>query len=304
MDTYPLAPQPVFCFNSTVLRPAALLVSLFLALGSQALTPEEQSWNQPVPPFRIAGNVYYVGAYEVTSYAIRTEKGLILLDSGFAETVPLIERNLHALGLDPRDIKIILNSQAHFDHAGGFAELKRRTGAQLYISAGDKPQIEDGGRNDFAFGARFPFEPAHVDHVVRDGETVTLGTTTLTAHLTPAHTRGCTTWTMTVREGGRSYSVVFLGGLTSPGYQLAGNSLYPTIVDDFKRSFAAVRALPCDIFLGAHGGYFGLTEKRSHMGTGKVNPFIDPKALAHHVDALERSFDEELAAQRKKRAPA
>jgi metallo-beta-lactamase class B len=290
----------MFCFNSAMLRPAALLFALLLAFGSRALTPEETRWNQPVPPFRIAGNLYYVGVYDLTSFAIRTEKGLILLDSGFAETVPLIERNLHTLGLDPRDIKIILNSQAHFDHAGGFAELKRRTGAQLYISAGDKQQIEDGGRSDPAFGARFPFEPAHVDHVVRDGETVTLGTTTLTAHLTPGHTRGCTTWTMTVREGGHSYSVVFLGGLTSPGYQLAGNTVYPTIVDDFKHSFATVRALPCDIFLGAHGGYFGLTEKRARMGNGKGNPFIDPGALARYVDVIERSFDEELAAQRKR----
>lgn len=294
----------MFCFNSTVLRPAAILFTLLLALGSRELTPEEKSWNQPVPPFRIAGNLYYVGAYDLTSFAIRTEKGLILLDTGMAETLPLIERNLHTLGLDPRDIRIILNSQAHYDHAGGFAELKRQTGALLYVSAGDKPQIEDGGRNDFAFGGRFPFEPAHVDHVVRDGETVTLGTTTLTAHLTPGHTRGCTTWTMTIREGGRRYAVVFLGGLTWPGYQLDGNTIYPAIEDDFKRSFATVRALPCDIFLGAHGNYFGLTDKRARMGIEKANPFIDPAALAHYVDRIEHSFDEELAAQRRKNHPA
>lgn len=287
-----------------MLRPAAILFPLLLALGGRALTPADEKSNQPVPPFRIAGNIYYVGANEVTSFAIRTEKGLILLDSGFAETVPLIERNLHSLGLDIKDVRIILNSQAHYDHAGGFAELKRRTGAKLYISAGDRPEIEDGGRNDFAFGARFPFEPAHVDHIVRDGETVTLGSTTLTAHLTPGHTRGCTTWTMNVRERGRSYSVVFVGGLTSPGYRLAGNPLYPDIADDFKRSFATVRALPCDLFLGAHGGYFGLTEKRARMGNGTVNPFIDPQALAPYVDALERSFDEELAEQRKNIHPA
>src|SRR5258708_184311 len=282
-----------------MIRSTTLLLTFFLAFGSRPLTPEEQAWNQPVPPFRVAGNVYYVGATEIASYAIRTEKGLILLDSGFAETVPLIERNLRILGLDIKDVKILLNSQAHFDHAGGFAELKRRTSAQLYVSAGDKPQIEDGALHDFAFGSRFPFEPAHVDHIVGDGETVTLGSTRMTAHLTPGHTNGCTTWTMQVREGGHTYDVVFLGGLGAPGYRLIGNDLYPTLADDLKRSFATVRALHCDIVLGAHGSYFGLTEKRARLGKGTANPFIDHQALTQYVDEQEHSFHEALAVQQK-----
>jgi metallo-beta-lactamase class B len=277
------------------------LALLTMAFAGSVLAQQSESdrkSNQPVKPFRVIGNIYYVGANEVTSFLITGSAGHILLDAGFAETAPQIERNIDALGFHLADVKILLNSQAHFDHAGGFAKIKELTGARLIASAADGELLARGGKGDFAFGDRLSYQPIKADRVVADGESVELGDIKMTAHLTPGHTKGCTTWTMSVKENGRTYSVVFLGGVTVPGYKLVGNMEYPGIADDYARSFALLLRLPCDVFLGAHGSYFGLEKKLPRVGE-TPNLFIDPDGYRSHIEERQRAFEEQLAREKR-----
>jgi metallo-beta-lactamase class B len=246
-------------------RLLGLLTSLLA--GTPFLSAEAQSdslsrsWNQPVRPFRIAGNIYYVGASDVTSFLITTERGHILLDGGLPETAPLILASIRALGFRPQDVKLILNSHAHYDHAGGLAELRRVTGARVVASAGDSALLARGGLGDPNFGDRLPFPPIQPDSVVHDRSAITLGGTTLVARVTPGHTRGCTTWTTTVVEGANRHGVVFICSATVPGYRLVGNTAYPDIVSDYRRTFDILRSLRCEVFLAAHGSFFSLLDK-------------------------------------------
>jgi metallo-beta-lactamase class B len=266
---------------------ALLLADLVLATVALGQSdPVSRSWNQPVEPFRIAGNLYYVGASDITSFLIATPKGHIVLDGGFVETVPMILANIRKLGFDPKDVKILLNSHAHVDHAGGLAELKRATGAKLYASRGDIPQLARGGLDDPQFGDKYPFPPVHADRIVEDGQRVTLGGTTLVAHLTPGHTPGCTTWTM--RAAGKN--VVFVGSPTAPGYRLTNNPRYPNAVQDYRKQFATLKSLGCNVFLGSHGNFFGLADmiagKKKFAGCDEYHAF---------VAGVERRFEERVA---------
>src|SRR5215213_6807247 len=212
-------------------RAAAVATALLHPAFAQN-DPVSRSWNQPVAPFRITGNLYYVGASDVTSFLIATPKGHILLDGGFVETAPMIVANIRRLGFDPKDVRVLLSSHAHFDHAGGLAELKRVTGATFYASRRDLPLLARGGRDDPQFGDRFPFPPIEADRILGDGTRVSLGGTTLVAHMTPGHTPGCTTWT--TRIGNRD--VVFVGSPTVPSdYRLRNNPRYPDAIEDYRR---------------------------------------------------------------------
>jgi len=278
---------------------AMTFVSSLLAQKSES----DRKSNQPQTPFRVIGNIYYVGANEVTSFLITGNAGHILLDAGFAETAPQIQQIVETLGFHLADVKILLNGQAHFDHAGGLAKLKELTGARLIASAAEAEALARGGKGDFAFGDRLTYEPIKTDRIIADGETISLGDTKMTAHLTPGHTKGCTTWTMSVGEEGKSYQVVFLGGVTIPGYKLVGNQQYPTIAEDYARSFALLKRLPCDVFLGAHGSYFGLEKKVARVGA-TPNPFIDPEGYRQHVAEREREFIEQLDREKREAAGA
>ena len=249
-------------------------------------------------PFRIIGNIYYVGASDVTSYLIKTPAGDILLDGGLPETAPMIEKNIATLGFHLKDVKYLLNSHAHFDHAGGLAELKRATGAKMLASRGDAPLLERGGHHDFAFGDQYPFASVKVDKVFDDGAVVSLGGATLTAHVTPGHTKGCTTWTMPVVEAGKTYNVVFFCSTSAPGYRLTGNPNYPNMVADYESSFARLRQLPCDVFLGAHGNFFHLKEKRQRLAKGGPNPFIQPGEFQAYLTHSQEDFERTLRQQR------
>lgn len=207
-----------------------------------------RSWNQPVKPYRVIGNIYYVGASEVTSFLIVTPKGHILLDSGFFETVPQIKQNVAQLGFRLADIKILINSHAHYDHAGGLALLKQLTGAQLMASQPDAQLLAQGGKGDFHFGNRLSYPPVAADRILRDGDKIELGGVSMIAHLTPGHTKGCTTWTMKVNEGLKQYHVVFVGSSTVPGYKLVNNRAYPTIAADYKQTFRVLKSLPAEYF--------------------------------------------------------
>jgi metallo-beta-lactamase class B len=277
----------------------AMLLLSAVTTFSQKNEEEQRAWNRPVKPFRVAGNIYYVGVAGVTSFLITTPEGHILLDSGFAETVPRIEESIRQLGFKLRDVKVLLNSHAHFDHSGGLARLKELTGAKLMIMEGDAELISQGGKGDFAWGDKLTFEPAKVDRVLHDKETVELGGVTMTARLTPGHTKGNTTWLMKVREDGRELDVVFVGSMSVPGYKLLEMPLYQNIVTDYASSFAMLKSLKCDIFLGPHGSFFDLDKKRLRQEKGeKPNPFIDPQGYKNFIRWTEKAYHEQLEKER------
>lgn len=271
-----------------------LLICLLIATAVHAQDNETwRSWNQPIEPFRILGNLYYVGASDIASYLVTTPEGHILVDGGFPETAAIIERNVETLGFDLDDVKILLNTHAHFDHAGGLARLKERTGAQFMAMAQDAEWLRTG---DAEFGS---FPPIEVDDVLHHGDVVELGGTRMLAQHTPGHTPGCTTWTMPVTENGVIYSVVIVGSPNALSqHQLIGNESYPNIVRDFETTFLVLKRLNVDVFLGSHGSFFGLSKKRELLaegGDGTV--FVDPEGYASFVERKEKSFREELARQ-------
>jgi len=276
---------------------AALVAQICVTPARAQATAEWRAWNEPIKPFRVIDNIYYVGATEVSSFLITSELGDILLDGGFAETAPQILANIKTLGFDPRDVKIIINSHAHFDHAAGLAALKRATGAKLLLSKPDSALAARGGLGDFQWGDTATFEPVTADRTVRDGETIKLGATSIVAHITPGHTRGCTTWTMTVDDGGAKRDVMFVCSFSAPGYQLVRNEKYPEIREDYASSFATARALPCDVLLGPHGSIFHMKEKIVKLGTSP-NPFVDPAECKAYIDAAEKAFDAKVLEQR------
>jgi len=230
---------------------------------------------------KIVGNLNYVGGEEITSFLITTPKGHVLIDAGPAEMAPEVLASIRELGFRPEDVKYLLNTQAHFDHAGGFAALKKATGATLAVMEGDAELMARGGKGDFAFGDKFPYEPIKPDRILHDGDTVEIGGTVLKAVLTPGHTRGCTTWTF--KAGGRD--AVDVCSPTAPDYDLSDQNL----VAQFRKSFAIWRSLPCDIFLGSHGSFFNLKEKMA------AKNFLDPKGYKRFIQASQESFEKQRA---------
>ena len=267
-----------------------------------------RSMNRPAEPFRVIGNIYYVGAREISSFLIVTPEGHILIDSGFEETVPLVRDGVRKLGFRFEDIKILLNSHAHVDHAGGHALLKEMTGARIVMSARDAELLAQGGRGDVLPLSEelVAYRPALADRIVGDGDQVRLGGVVLNAHLTPGHTKGCTTWTTTVEEGGKRLDVVFFGSTTLlPGVRLIGDPRYPNIADDFARTFGVLKALPCDVFLAPHGAMFGLEGKARRLASGaRPNPFIDPEGYKSFIDRAEQAFLLQLEREKAAGAPS
>jgi metallo-beta-lactamase class B len=258
------------------------------------------AWRAPVPPRRLVGNIFYVGAIGVSSFLITTADGHILIDTGFEDTVPIIQRGVEQLGFRLADIKYILSSHAHIDHTGGHAAMKQATGASVIASAADARVLESGGADDFI---PFPkdlivYAPVRADRIVADGESVTLGGVTLTANLTPGHTRGATTWTMKVTENGRTFDVVFFSSASlNAGTRLLGRPAYPEIVDDFERTFARLKSLPCDIFFAPHGGQFAMAEKFARLERGEKDAFVDPEGWRALLANAEKVYRDQLKAE-------
>ena len=278
-----------------------LRISAFFLLALAAVAQSAHEGNNPFPPYKIIGNIYYVGADDVTSYLITTPQGHIVINAGYEDTVPIIEAGIRKLGFKPSDVKILLNGQAHFDHVAGLSGLQKITGAKIWSSEREVAVLESGGAKDPRWGREVTYPPVHVDHVVRDGETLRLGGVDLVAHLTPGHSIGCTTWTMKVADAGKSYDVVFVGGTTiNPGVRFLKDPTWPGIAEDYQRTFQVLHSLPCDVFLGAHGGYYGMQEKVKRMN-GPVNPFIDPQGYRDFIDKSERTFQAQLAAEKAER---
>jgi len=274
---------------------------LVLATAGSVFAQANPDWTEPFPPFRIAGNLYYVGSKGLANYLVTTPQGNILINSDLEANVPMIEASIAKLGFKLKDTKILLINHAHWDHDAGSAMIKELTGATYMVMDADVPVVESGGKSDFAYGnsPTTLYRPTKVDRVLHDGDEVTLGGTVLVAHLTPGHTKGCTTWTMQVTERGKTYNVVILGSPNvNPGYKLIDNRAYPQIAEDYERMWRVLKSLPCDIFLGAHGSYFGLEEKYPLMKGGGPNPFVDPSGYKNYVIQKEQDFRTELARQK------
>jgi metallo-beta-lactamase class B len=286
-------------FSEPRLRRVALLFFPLLLAGS-LLAQTDPTWTEPFPPFKIVGNVYYVGSRGLASYLIAAPEGHILINSNLANSVPQIRDSIEKLGFHFSDVKILLISHAHWDHDAGSAEIKRLTGAQYMVMGADVPVVESGGKADFQYGnnAGMLYPPAKVDRVLHDGDQVTLGDIALTAHLTPGHTKGCTTWTVKVNDASKSYNVVIVGSPNvNPGYKLVNNPAYPSIATDYEKTFTVLRQLPCDVFLGAHGNYYNMEEKVAKLKNVGANPFVDPEGYKNFVSEKEQAFRSELQKQ-------
>ena len=299
--------------RSITLSRRSVLISLGIiaaeasALSTALLAAPDPDWTTVVPPYRIAGNLYYVGSRDLASFLIATPEGHILINSNLVTSPPQIRAGVEKLGFHWRDVKILLISHAHYDHCAGSAQIRRETGAKYMVMDADVPDVESGGAKNFAFGRQegiLPYPAANVDRILHDGDQVQLGDTTLIAHKTAGHTKGCTTWTMQVADQGQTYNVVIVGSpnvLSS--YNLIHDPKYPQMAADFERQFRTLKALPCDIFLGAHGGYYDMLAKYDRLKAGDVHAFVDPGGYQTFIAEAEQTFRAKLAKQQS-REPA
>lgn len=255
-------------------------------------TADQRKWNEPFEPFRIIGNIHYVGTADLASYLITSDQGHVLIDTGLEEDAAQLIASIARLGFSVRDVKVLLNTQAHFDHAAGLAAVKRLSGARLLASGKDAETLASGGKDDFALGDDLMFPAVKADGIVVDGQVVTVGPISLTAHVTPGHTKGATTWTTTVRDNGRELFVVFPASTTiNPSVKTLDHPKYPEMRADFTRTYATLKSLKPDVFLAQHAGAFGLKDKAARLKRGESpNPFIDPEGYRRIIGLLEASF--------------
>lgn len=272
---------------------AAVSLAIGACPGFSADIPRE--WREPVKPFRIVGNIYYVGMKGISAYLITSGKQAVLLDGTLEENVPAIEQNIKSLGFELSDIKILINSHAHYDHAAGLAQIKRDSGAALYASEGDKWGLEHGAQVGDITYTPGPFPPVKVDRVVRTGDSVVLGDIDLRATVTAGHTKGCTTWSMRVVEKGRPLDVVFPCGLTVAGNVLVDNKAYPGIAEDFRKTFKTLAGMKADVVLTGHPEQSGVMERQARRQAGDDNAFIDNTLLKQMVAKYQQAFEKDLA---------
>jgi metallo-beta-lactamase class B len=288
-------------------RAMAARLTLFVALGATAVAqpqnaaPDNPDWTRPFPPFRIIGNIYWVGSYDLSTYLITTPQGNILINTGVGDTAKQIKASVEQLGFKLTDTKILTATHGHFDHVAGLAELKRMTGARLVASEGDKELLESGGKADFRFGdspgARF--EPVKVDQVFKDNDTISLGGTVLTTHHHPGHTKGATSFTANVQEAGKTYRVIIANmGSINPGVTVSGMAKYPGIAQDYARTFRAQKDMSIDIWLASHASQFKMHDKYKPGDAFNPDRFVDPAGFRAAVQQLEKTYLEQLARER------
>jgi metallo-beta-lactamase class B len=276
----------------------ALALAAGLGMATPASADDPPEWSMPVKPFRIEGNVYYVGTKGLAAYLVVSNQGAILLDGTTAENAPLIERNIEAVGVPLHAVKRLISDHAHHDHVGALAQIKQDTGAEFLASAGDTWALEHGRvRGDTDYKPK-PFAPIKVDRVVRDGETIQLGDVTLTAHLTPGHTPGCTSWSTTVQHQDRQLNVLFLCSITVAGNILVGNHAYPEIASDYRATFRKLASMKAHIVLPSHPDIADVIEREARREAGETDAFIDPQALPLLVAHFSAAFETAFAAAR------
>ncbi len=273
----------------------ALFTPVVVVLGMKWKASSDRGGQQPAEPFRIAGNLYYVGANDVAAFLVTGPEGHVLLDGGYPGTAPMIMASIARLGFDIRDVRVLINSEPHLDHAGGLAALQRASGAELWASEASADAIASGGDDpDIILPLRalirtgiLRYPAARVDHRFRDGDTVRVGPVALTAHVTGGHTRGCTSWSFPVREGGRVLNVVSACSLI-----VLGGMRYPEQGADLERSFRVLRSLPADVWVTSHARLWGRYRKFVARDTAQsqVDPFIDPQGFRAYVDTAEARF--------------
>jgi metallo-beta-lactamase class B len=265
--------------------------------------PQNADWTRPFPPFKMIGNIYWVGSYDLATYLITTPAGHILINTGVGDTAQQIKAGVEQLGFKLSDVKVLASTHGHFDHVAGMAELKRMTGASLVVSAADKELLETGGKADFRFGETpgAQFEPAKVDRTLKDGETIALGGTVLTAHLHPGHTKGATSFTTEVREGGKTYRVIIANmGTINPGVKVSGMPKYPTITHDYASTFIAQKEMKVDVWLASHASQFRMHDKYKPGDPYNPDRFVDPDGYLQAVRRLEQAYLDQLAKERGK----
>ena len=273
---------------------------VFLALAVAGFGQQNPEWTKPFPPFKILGNIYWVGTYDLSTYLITTPQGNILINSGLAETVPLIKAGVEQLGFKMSDTKILLATHGHFDHVAGMAALKKMTGAKMVMSEQDAELLESGGKVDFRFGdsPEARFTPVTVDRKLKDGDKISLGGTVITAHHHPGHTKGATSFTLEVREGAKTYRVGIVNmGSINPGVKVTGMPKYPGIMQDYARTFHDQKEMKIDVWLASHAGQFKLHEKYKPGDAYNPDRFVDPKGFREAVEKLEKTYQEQLASE-------
>jgi len=281
----------------------ALVALLPLAATAQAQTLKDLlaallvKWNTPTEPFRIIDNVYYVGTDGLASYLITSPQGHILVDTVMPDQTSQIKASIEKLGFKIGDIKYLLNTHAHIDHTGGFAEMKQASGAQMIAGEADKSLLEGGYYPGAKEETLLQFPPVKVDRSVREGETVAIGNVTLTARATPGHSPGCTSWEFNVKDGDATRSVLIFCSGTVALNRLVGNPTYPGIVDDYKKTFARAKAMKVDVLLAPHPEMYKMAEKRAKLADGAPNPFVNPGEFNDYAAMLEKAFEDALAKQ-------
>jgi metallo-beta-lactamase class B len=279
-----------------------VLLVLLLCAVSRVAFAAPADWTTPITPFKISGNLYYVGSRDLAAYLVATPQGNILINANLETSPPQIRHSVEALGFKWSDTKILLSSQAHYDHAAGAAKVMAETHAKHMVMDGDVDVMQSGGATDYDTTLDH-FPPAHVDHVLHDGEVISLGGTKIVAHKTAGHTKGCTTWTMQTVEGGHIRNVVIVGGMAwNPAVRLVTangkTESYPGIEHDFEHTFIALKSYPCDIFLGAHGVYFNMLAKLDRMPKEGDAVWIDPQGYRKAVEEKQAAFEKEVAAEK------
>ena len=273
---------------------AGLLAAVALPLAAQP-----QDWTQPFPGHRVIGNLYAVGTYDLGVFLITSDEGHILINTALEDSVPLIRRNIEAVGFRLDDVKILLTMQAHWDHTAALAEIKQMTGAEMWATAGDAPVLEDGGFSDPHFGGRVSFRPVKVDKILADGEVIELGSTRLKLIESPGHTAGSSSYSMTVSENGRDYRVVIANmGTINRGKRLVVDPTYPGVADDFAKTFRRQKAMEIDVWVAAHGSQYGLHDKFKPGDPYSPDTFVDPAGFLTAVQRLEALYLRQLEEER------
>jgi metallo-beta-lactamase class B len=286
--------------NYVLLLLILLLSTAAVSSGQNAGVGEpKDTWRTPFTPHRVAGNIYYVGTYDLACFLITTPEGHILMNSGTKESTPLIRDSVEKLGFRFADIRVLLTMQAHFDHVAALAEIQKITGAKMWATAADARLLRDGGKSDFHFGDRYRFEPVEVSRVLKDKEKIRFGGVEMEVHLTPGHTEGSSTYSMVVEEDGRKWQVLFANmGSINEGVKLIGNPKYPRIAKDYEQTFRTQKSLPCQIFLSAHASQYRLHEKYKPGQPYRITTFVDPEGYRAAVKKYEDLFQEQLARER------
>jgi metallo-beta-lactamase class B len=272
-----------------------------LAAQNVPAVPDNPDWHKPHPGFRVVGNVYYVGTYDLSSYLITTPQGHILINTGMPDSVAMIRSNVEALGFKFSDIKILAATHGHSDHVAGMAEIKKLTGAKMYMHEADAPMLEDGGNSDYRYpkGRGRVYEPVKVDQRLKDGDKISFGGVELVAHHHPGHTKGSTSFTLNVTDAGKTYRVgiMNMGGI-NPGVKVSGMPAFPEITQAYARTFHDQKEMQIEIWLASHAGQFKMHDKYKPSEPYNPERFVDPKGFQSEVARLEKVYRDQLEKER------